>query len=199
MPRTPLERLLGILKALAAIAAGLAIGLGIGAAAGALGGDDDGDGSTTTQAATTATGTATAADRPDADATVDPREIPLADGVRVRLVRATFEAATTKRGRERRRARVAVVVRLRNGGTRALDAFPAGPLARLRLVAGDDRVQPDPRAVEPAGPLAARLPAGRSVQGELRFETAGATTLALRDRETVAVRIGSRAVSLPLD
>lgn len=174
---------------IAVLVCGSAIGLGVGVGLGGLGGDDDSGGSIARTTADTDTDTGQ-----DAGA-----EILLADGVRLTVVGASFQRATTASGRKRRRARVAVQVRLRNGGGTSIPAFPDGPGARLRLVVGDERVSADPKATTPADGLARRLAPESTASGELRFETAGAATTLLADVTTIRLRLGGKAVDVPLD
>jgi len=172
---------------IAVLVCGSAIGLGLGFGIGGLGGDDDSGGSfaRTTVVADTETDTGA--------------EIQLADGVRLTVVGASFQKATTASGRKRKRARVAVRVSLRNGGGTSVPAFPEGPGARLRLVVGDERISADPNATLPADGLARRLAPESTASGELRFETAGASTTMLADATTIRLRLGGRAVDVPLD
>ncbi len=190
---------------LTAVAVGLGLGIGLGI--GTVRDDDSSDsGPRTSQAgpvrgtddvASTPTPTPTPAPTPRA--TPPARTFELAGGVRLSILRATFTPATTASGRKRKRGRVSVDVRLRNEGGKRVNAFPRGPIRRLRLVVRKERVAADRKAVKPADGLARSLAPESTATGELRFETAGATTTRLADNDEVRLRIGKRTVTVPLE
>lgn len=110
---------------------------------------------------------------------------------KIRVLSSTFAPATTPRGRERRRARLTVRLRVT---AREDDAT----LGNVRLVSGDERRGADPNATEAAGGLLEVIPAGESATGALRFETAGVLTDRLANEGRAILRIGDRSLSLRL-
>ena len=110
---------------------------------------------------------------------------------RIRVLSSTFIAATTPSGRKRRRARVAVRLRVTARDDEAT-------LGTARLISGADEITTDPNATEVAGKLLEPIPAGKRATGELRFETAGALTRRLADERRARLRIGGRTLSLRL-
>ncbi len=110
---------------------------------------------------------------------------------RIRVLSSTFVAATTPSGRKRRRARLAVRLRVTARGEKAT-------LGTARLISGDDELTTDPNATEVAGKLLDPIPAGMRATGELRFETSGALTDRLADKLRATLRIGDRTLSLRL-
>lgn len=110
---------------------------------------------------------------------------------RIRVVSSTFVAATTASGRKRRRARVAVRLRVTARGGKAT-------LGTARLISGDDELTADPKASDAAGDLLNPNAGGKSATGELRFETAGTLTARLADQKRARLRIGDRSLPLRL-
>lgn len=192
MPRTPVQILRGLLTFVALTAVAIAVGLGIGLGIGEVSSDDSSDSGLRSSKAGAVRGT------DDVAPTPPDRTFELAGGVRLGILRATFTPATTASGRKRKRGRVAVQVRLRNEGGTLVDAFPAGPTARLRLVVRRERVAADRKAIEPAKSIARSLAPESIASGELRFETVGSTTTRLEDADEVRLRIGERTVTVPL-
>jgi len=110
---------------------------------------------------------------------------------RIRVLSSTLVPATTPSGRKRRRARVAVRLRVTARGDKAT-------LGTARLISGDDELTTDPQAADAAGDLLDPISAGKSATGELRFETAGALTTRLADQKRARLRIGDRRLPLRL-
>ncbi len=102
-------------------------------------------------------------------------------------LRAVLLPAATESGKQRRRARVEVTVRLFNDTDRERPAT-----AEPALLSGDRRVHVDPSATAEAGGLLKALPAGASASGVLRFETAGAMTDGLIERRRAQLRIAGK-------
>ena len=104
------------------------------------------------------------------------------DGAQV--VKSVLMPATTASGRQRRRARLVVSVKLRNlsGAARLASAAPA-------LIVHGKRLHIDPAATADAGGLLKAVPALTTVSGVLRFETAGSDTdrLAAERRARLAI------------
>ncbi len=200
------------------VAASLVVGFGGGYGLSQLGGDDDspspsaatGPGGTAgtagtaaappaapepapttatsaTPAPTTATTAPTAPSTSDADAPVA-----AANTLNVSVVSATYVAATTDSGRRRKRARLAVQLKVRNRSAAAADLGPA------TITFGQDSVRRDSAAREAAAGLAKPLPPEQEVTGELRFETAGAVTTRLAQQSSVTLKINGQTVQVPV-
>ncbi len=110
---------------------------------------------------------------------------------RIRVLSSILIPATTTAGRQRRRARVAVRLRV----TARDDKVTLGP---ARLISGDDGLKADTNAKEAAGDLLDPIASGKSATGALRFETSGALTGRLTNRRRATLRIGDRTLSLRL-
>lgn len=108
----------------------------------------------------------------------------------IRVQSATLVPAETPSGQQRQRARLTVNVRVVNRGTEPLD------IRRRFVIVGEDRVSADPQADDAAGALLEPIAGGETVTGELRFETAGAVTQSLIDRNPARLRIAERSISL---
>lgn len=106
------------------------------------------------------------------------------------MLSSTLVPATPS-GRKRRRARVAVRLRVTARGDKAT-------LGTARLISGDDELTTDPQAADAAGDLLDPISAGKSATGELRLETAGALTARLADQKRARLRIGDRRLPLRL-
>lgn len=105
-----------------------------------------------------------------------------------------FVRATKPSGIRRRRARVAVTVRLRN--TRGRPTVATAP--PVLLVAGRT-VRPDPAAAWRASRLLKPVPSHSAVTGVLRFETAGDVTERLVEQRRAQLRIAGVTLPLPLN
>lgn len=110
---------------------------------------------------------------------------PKAPGIRV--LSSTILTAATASGRQRRRARLTVRLRVTAHCDRAT-------LGTARLIKDDDEVQPDPDASYLLDPIAG----GRSATATLRFETAGALTDRLVKERRATLRVNDHALALRL-
>jgi hypothetical protein len=116
----------------------------------------------------------------------------LRDGSRVEVRGVTLTLADSPAGRARERARVAVVLALRAGEAAA--TLPEEIVLRV-----DDReARPDRNAFPALGDLVRPVPAGTTATGELRFETAGLTTRALRKAGEATLVVGGRELRVEL-
>ncbi|MCW2996497.1 MAG: hypothetical protein JWN65_46 [Solirubrobacterales bacterium] len=182
-PELP-ARLLGFAKFVTVVVLGLAVGLGGGYGLGQLGGGDPSGADDTSATALTSTSGGTGATTTAALAAARTLQ------VTVRSVR--YRPASTAGGRKRNRARLAVRLSVRN------TAEGASTLGSAFIAFAKDRVKRDANATGPAAALAQPIPAGTTVQGELRFETAGATTDRLKRRKTAKLRINGQTLVLSI-
>lgn len=191
----------GLLKFLAvALAAGV-VGAGLGIGLAELSGDDA-DPATpiaprpateTAPAQTTTAPTATATTvrtttAPAATTPTTTRPVRVSRTTRVRILSAVLYPASTRRGRARQRARVAVRVRLTSRSVKTL------PAQAPTLIAGTARLRADRRATDVAGPLLRPLAPGKTATGELRFETTGSATRRLTNQRRARLSIAGRTV-----
>ena len=167
---TPKALLRGLGKLVAVVAAAVIGGLAVGTALAELSGDSEGSPATTGDNAATT--------QPQAPAR----------GVRVRVLPAMLQSASTPAGRRRQRARLSVHVRVTNRGSRRI--VPSRPV----LVSDDVRVKTDPNQDTAATNLRALAP-GATGDVTLRFETAGAVTKRLRQERRASMIVAGRRVS----
>jgi hypothetical protein len=85
-----------------------------------------------------------------------------------------------------------MVVRVRVTSRRTTTIAASVP----RLLVGPQVVRADPQSADAAGKLLLPLKPGASASGELRFETAGAVTQALRAEPRARLRIAGRTVAI---
>ena len=183
----------GLLKFVAVVVAAGVVGAGVGIGLAALTGGED-DPSPAPQAAGTAPGTATSST--PALGTTPARETAPAKPAlvpRVQVLSAVLLEASTASGRDRRRARVSIRVRVTNRGAETLD------LEDPQLLVGDDRVSADPRAADGAGTLLKPLASDASATGKLRFETTRAVTERLTTEGSARLGIAGRTVAVKLE
>ncbi len=95
----------------------------------------------------------------------------------IEVVSSTFTPATTDSGRQRRRARVTVVLKTSKGTEQPTPA-------KARLVTGEEVITADPKA---------------DVANELRFNSSGAVTDRLAEERRATLLIGDRSFPLRLD
>ena len=174
----------GLGKFLAVVAASTLVGVGLGIGLSKLSGDGA-SGSAPRAALPPRPAPTTGATGPTGTDSAEPQ------APRIRVLSSTFVAATTPRGRERRRARVTVRLRATARGSEA-------DLGAVRLISGGDELKNDPAATDAAGDLLDPIPAGESATGALRFETAGAFTDRLANELRAKLRIGDRSLSIRL-
>jgi hypothetical protein len=105
-------------------------------------------------------------------------------------VMVTF-AGLRPAGRARDRARLRVGLRVRNRSDRSVTIDPP------RIQVGEDTIRVDLDAAEDlAGNVLEPLSPGSSAKGELRFETAGETTLELMEGRSTTLRIAGRKIEV---
>lgn len=118
-----------------------------------------------------------------------PRDAEPAVGVEVTF--AGLRPAATAAGRARDRARLRVGLRVRNRSDRSVTIDPP------RIQVGEDTIRVDLNAAEDlAGNVLEPLSPGSSAKGELRFETAGETTLELMEGRSTTLRIAGRKIEV---
>ena len=100
-------------------------------------------------------------------------------GVRVRVISAILHPAATPSGQRRRRGRLGVHVEVHNGGPRNLILAPPSLLAAAQRTRSGSRL--------------GSIPAGRSVDVTLRFETKGAVTAQLATQKTGRIMLAQRS------
>jgi len=190
---TPDAMIRALLKFVAVVVAAGAVGAGVGIGLAALTGGED-DPSPAPQAASSAPGTATSS-TPTTSTTPTRETAPAKPALvpRVQVLSAVLLEASTASGRDRRRARVSIRVRVTNRGAETLD------LEDPQLLAGDDRVSADPRAADGAGTLLKPLASDASATGKLRFETTGAVTERLTTEGSARLGIAGRSVAVKLE
>jgi hypothetical protein len=179
-----------------ALLAGL-VGAGIGTGLGELVGDDTASGADLRLATEATTATAAPAPSP-APAGTPPATTPSAARPsnarpRVRVLAAVLYPAATSRGQSLQRASVRVRLRMT-----APEGNPLPP-ARPSLLTDAGSVLVDPAAADLAGALLSGVRPGVSATGELRFETAGATTIELTTTRKGRLRIAGRTVPLTIE
>lgn len=190
----------------AVVVASLVVGFAGGYGISQLGGDDSPQGSvaatppgvstgtpgTAPAPTTTAAPTPTTATQPPTATT--PAQAPTAEvnTLNVSVVSATYVPASTASGRQRKRARLAVKLKVRN---RSATPSRLGPAS---ISFGQDSVGSDPAAREAAAGLDKPLAPEQEVTGELRFETADAVTTRLRKQSSVTLNVNGQAVSVPV-
>jgi hypothetical protein len=104
---------------------------------------------------------------------------------------AGLRPAATAARRARDRARLRVGLRVRNGSDRSVTIDPP------RIQVGEDTVRADLNAAEDlADNVLEPLSPGSSAKGELRFETAGETTLELMEGRSTTLRIAGRKIEV---
>lgn len=113
--------------------------------------------------------------------------------ISVNVTFAALRPAATPLGRARDRARLRVGVRVRNRSDRRVTIDPP------RIQVGEDTVRVDKAAEDLAEDVFEPLSPGASAKGELRFETAGATTRRLMDRNRTTLRIAGRKIQVRYD
>jgi hypothetical protein len=175
------EALRGAAKMVAVVVIGAAVGLGVGRGIAEVAGDSGSAGSPPETAAQP---------KPAADAKAPPSADPV---ISVNVTFAGLRPAATPEGRARDRARLRVGVRVRNRSDRRVTIDPP------RIQVGDDTVRVDKEAEDLAEDVFAPLSPGASAKGELRFETAGATTRRLMDRRRTTLRIAGRKIQVRYD
>lgn len=115
-----------------------------------------------------------------------PRDAEPAVGVEV-----TFAGLRPAAGRARDRARLRVGLRVRNRSDRSVTIDPP------RIQVGEDTVRADLNAADDlAGNVLEPLSPGSSAKGELRFETAGETTLELMEGRSTTLSIAGRKIEV---
>ena len=196
---TPDAMIRGLLKFVAVVVAAGVVGAGVGVGLAALTGGED-DPSPAPQASSSAPGTATSSTPTTSTTpvlgTTPTRETAPAKPAlvpRVQVLSAVLLEASTASGRDRRRARVSIRVRVTNRGAETLD------LEDPQLLAGNDRVSADPRAANGAGTLLKPLASDASATGKLRFETTGAVTERLTTEGSARLGIAGRTVAVKLE
>lgn len=112
---------------------------------------------------------------------------------RVIVQNARVLRATSRSGLRRNRARLRLIVTVRNPGATSLI------LDRGAIYFADKRLRRDSLASGPAGALARPIAPRSSATGELRFETAGPTTTKLLAQKTVRLVIGGRSVTTEIE
>lgn len=115
---------------------------------------------------------------------------------RISVSSAVLVPAGSASGRARQRARLRVRLRVTNRSDRPLSLDDAV------LVVGDEEVRPDANAAkvsESVRALQRPIEAGKRATGELRFETAGETTVALRRDRRAQLRVIGRTKSLSIE
>lgn len=118
-----------------------------------------------------------------------PRDAEPAVGVEVTF--AGLRPAATAAGRARDRARLRVGLRVRNRSDRSVTIDPP------RIQVGEDTVRADLNAADDlAGNVLEPLSPGSSAKGELRFETAGETTLELMEGRSTTLSIAGRKIEV---
>lgn len=176
------EALRGAAKMVAVVVIGAAVGLGVGRGIAEVAGDSGSAGSPPETAAQP---------KPAADAKAPPSS---ADPViSVNVTFAGLRPAATPQGRARDRARLRVGVRVRNRSDRRVTIDPP------RIQVGEDTVRVDKGAEDLAEDVFEPLSPGASAKGELRFETAGATTRKLMDGNRTTLRIAGRKIRVRYD
>jgi hypothetical protein len=104
---------------------------------------------------------------------------------------ASLRAAATEDGRARDRARLRVVLRVRNRSDERVTIDPP------RIQVGEDTVRADLEAAEDAeDSVLEPLPPDSSAKSELRFETAGEATRELMDRRRTTLLIAGREIEV---
>jgi hypothetical protein len=171
------EALHGTAKVVATVVIAAAVGLGAGRGIAEVAGGSASAGLPADPATDTA-----AQPQPPADDDA-PRDAEPAVGVMV-----TF-AGLRPAGRARDRARLRVGLRVRNRSDRSVDP--------PRIQVGEDTIRVDLDAAEDlAGNVLEPLSPGSSAKGELRFETAGETTLELMEGRSTTLRIAGRKIEV---
>lgn len=107
----------------------------------------------------------------------------------VTVMSSQLRLAATRRGIADGRARLTVRARVVN---RRMTPLPL----RARLLVAGRALRIDPRAVELPSGLPGPVPPGQTAEGELRFETAGADTTALRRENDVRLRLAGKLVPI---
>lgn len=139
----------GLGKFLAVVLASAVVGAGLGIGLSNLSGGEAADGSAPVATAPVADPSATTG-ATGASGTTGPDE-PEPQAPRLRVLASTFAPATTPSGLPRRRARVAVRLRV----TARYDEATPGT---ARLISGDDQLKSDPNAEKAADDLLAPIP-----------------------------------------
>jgi hypothetical protein len=207
MPRRVRLRLLlrGLAKLIAVIALAGAAGVGLGIGLSELTGDSEQDTSTagSNSSAEPSTTGETAARRtaPKTTAgsvehartttthTATPKRQRRPSAARVRVVSVVFHRESAPSARRRRRAVLAIHVRVVNRGRRAI-----ANVAPVLVVGARRRVEPS--AQDSTGSLLRLLRPGSTADGTLRFKTAGGLTDRLASRRRAQLRIAGKPVTL---
>jgi len=177
------EALHGTAKVVATVVIAAAVGVGAGRGIAEVAGGSASAGLPADPATDTA-----AQPQPPADDDA-PRDAEPAVGVMVTF--AALRPAASAAGRARDRARLRVGLRVRNGSDRSVTIDPP------RIQVGEDTVRADLNAAEDlAGNVLEPLSPGSSAKGELRFETAGETTLELMEGRSTTLRIAGRKIEV---
>lgn len=177
------ESLHGTAKVVATVVIAAAIGLGAGRGIAEVAGGSASAGLPADPATDTA-----AQPQPPADDDA-PRDAEPAVGVEVTF--AGLRPAASAAGRARDRARLRVGLRVRNRSDRSVTIDP--PYIQV----GEDTIRVDLNAAEDlAGNVVEPLSPGSSAKGELRFETAGETTLELMEGRSTTLRIAGRKIEV---
>lgn len=177
------EALHGTAKVVATVVIAAAVGLGAGRGIAEVAGGSASAGLPADPATDTA-----AQPQPPADDDA-PRDAEAAVGVEVTF--AGLRPGATAAGRARDRARLRVGLRVRNRSDRSVTIDP--PYIQV----GEDTIRVDLNAVEDlAVNVLEPLSPGSSAKGELRFETAGETTLELMEGRSTTLRIAGRKIEV---
>ncbi|MEJ7797224.1 MAG: hypothetical protein WKF42_01900 [Solirubrobacteraceae bacterium] len=120
------------------------------------------------------------------------------EGFQASVLRAVLQPAVTPSGIRRRRARLTMSVRVTNTSTRNSSEQRQGVSAPL-LIVDSGRLESDPAAAAQAGGLLEPVPAGTTVSGVLRFETAEAVTEELIEQRRGTLRIAGQRLSFEVD
>lgn len=177
------EALPGTAKVVATVVIAAAVGVGAGRGIAEVAGGSASAGLPADPATDTA-----AQPQPPADDDA-PRDADPAVGVMVSF--AGLRPAATAAGRARDRARLRVGLRVRNRSDRSVTIDPP------RIQVGEDTIRVDLNAAEDlAGNVLEPLSPGSSAKGELRFETAGETTLELMEGRSTTLRIAGRKIEV---
>lgn len=160
---------------------------------------------TTTAAATktTAAPAASTAAKPSSTASEPATSTPaipgrstldLGGGTALKVTSATRVGATKPAGQAVGAGRLTVLVTVENSGSAVVEA----PVDRLFIRYAGISVRPDPNATDAAGDLLKPIAPGEDASGELRFETRGAVTAAMKDLSSVALRFGPQRLDVKL-